>query len=94
MHEIRWTEFALQQLDEIGTYIAAGNPTAAERVVRRIGEKVAALACFPLMGRSGRTAGTRELVVGDYPYIVVYRQSERIEILTVYHAARKEPKTR
>ena len=94
MHEIRWTEFALQQLDEIGTFIAADNRAAAERVVRRIGEKVAALAYFPLMGRSGRTVGTRELIVGDYPYIVVYRQSERIEILTVYHAARKEPKTR
>jgi toxin ParE1/3/4 len=40
------------------------------------------------MGREGRIAGTRELVVRRTPLIVVYRvQVGRVEILRVLHGA-------
>jgi len=47
---------------------------------------------FPGIGRAGRVEGTKELVVDGTPYIVPYRKKgERIEILRVYHAARRWP---
>ncbi len=93
MDEIVWSEPALQDLDDIGSYIALDSPRAAESVVRRIVETVAALAFHPRMGRMGRDVTTRELVVTGTPYIAVYRLRERIEIITVMHASRKWPES-
>jgi len=57
-----------------------------------IQEAVARLAEYPAMGRSGRVPGTRELVVVGTPYIIPYRvRGDRVEILRVFHAARKWP---
>ncbi|MNL60453.1 Plasmid stabilization system protein [compost metagenome] len=44
-----------------------------------------------MAGRLGRALGTRELVFADLPYIVVYRVSDRVEILAVMHASREWP---
>ncbi|MCQ1569825.1 type II toxin-antitoxin system RelE/ParE family toxin [Neorhizobium galegae] len=51
MDELVWLEEALQDLDEIGSYIALDNPHAAENVVRRIVEAVSMLAWHPKVGR-------------------------------------------
>ncbi len=91
MDEILWTEPALQDLDDIATYIAFDSPKSAEHVVRRIIETVAALAYHPKLGRVGRDPTTRELVVRGTPYIAVYRLRERIEIITIFHGARQWP---
>jgi len=91
MDEIVWTDDALQDLGEIGSYIALDSPKAAETVVRRIVETVSALAFYPRLGRVGRDATTREMVVHGTPYVAVYRLRERIEIITIFHAARKWP---
>lgn len=91
MDEIHWTETALQDLDDIGSYIALDSPRSAETVVRRIVETVAALAYHPKMGRVGRVESTRELIVGGTPYLAVYRLRERVEIVTIFHASRKWP---
>lgn len=91
MDEIFWTETALQDLDDIGSYIALDSPRSAETVVRRIVETVAALAYHPRMGRVGRVESTRELIVGGTPYLAVYRLRERVEIVTIFHASRKWP---
>ena len=61
MDDIVWTEEALRDLDDIGSFIALDDPTAAAGVVRRIGEAVGGLSYFPRIGREGRTEGTREL---------------------------------
>ena len=45
------------------------------------------------LGRPGRVEGTRELVVPDTPYLVPYRgRGHAVEILRVFHGARKWPK--
>lgn len=91
MDEILWTETALQDLDDIGSYIALDSPRSAATVVRRIIETVAVLAYHPKMGRVGRVESTREMIVTGTPYIAVYRVRERIEIVTIFHASRKWP---
>ncbi len=88
----RWLRTALANLDAEAEYIAEDNPAAAGRVVQKILRAVDLLKKNPAMGRAGRVAGTRELVVAGTPYIVPYRvRGEALEILRVFHAARKWP---
>jgi len=90
---VRWLRVALANLEAEADYIAEDNPAAADRVVQRILRAVDLLSKNPAMGRPGRVPGTRELVVGDTPYIIPYRaRANAIEILRVFHAARKWPR--
>jgi len=90
---IVWSPQAVDDLIAIRAYIAAESPAGARRVVPRILHDVEnLLPDNPHIGRAGRVPGTRELVVPRTPYIVPYRvQHETIQILRVYHAARRWP---
>ena len=89
---IAWTEPALRDLASARTFIAEDNQPAADRQVERVLAAVAGLLRFPEVGRSGRRAGTRELVVSRTPYVVAYRvRAERIEILRVLHGRQRWP---
>ena len=89
---VRWLRRALRNLDEEAEYIGRDNPDAAARIVQRIAASVDRLGTHPSSGRPGRVPGTRELVVTGTPYIVPYRvRGETVEILRVFHAARKWP---
>lgn len=91
---IKWTKRALRRLDQVGATIARDNSDASASVVARILFSVEALADFPAMGRVGRAAGTRELVITALPYIIPYRVSATtVEIITVMHAAQNWPET-
>jgi addiction module RelE/StbE family toxin len=90
---IRWTLRALRRLDEIGAHIEQDNPDAAARVIARIVSAVDMLADLPASGRPGRIKGTREVVLADIPYIIPYRVSRDIEIITVMHAHQRWPQT-
>lgn len=86
--KIVWTEDALEQLAEAREYIQLENPGAAGRLISQIEMSVNRLRVFPLMGRSGFRPATRELVVPDTPYIVVYLvREETAYILAVIHGA-------
>ena len=90
---VRWLRKALANLDAEAAYIARDNPAAAARVVMAIEEAVRNLTRFPALGRPGRVPGTRELVVPTTPYIIPYRvRNNAVEILRVFHAARKWPR--
>jgi len=89
---VRWLRTAIANLDAEAEYIAEDNPPAAGRVVQKILRAVDLLKKNPAMGRAGRVAGTRELVVAETPYIIPYRvRGDAVEILRVFHAARKWP---
>jgi toxin ParE1/3/4 len=89
---VRWLSAALANLETEAEYIARDNPAAAVRVVQAITEAVNFLKQYPAMGRPGRIPGTRELVVSDTPYIIPYRVRENeVEIIRVFHAARRGP---
>ena len=90
--DVRWLDDALEDVTEIHRYIAADDPRAAARAVERIQGAVRSLAAVPHRGRPGRWPGTRELVVPRSPYVVPYRVAgEFIEILRVFHGARRWP---
>jgi addiction module RelE/StbE family toxin len=89
---VRWLRKALANLEAEADYIAQDNPAAANRIVQSVFHAVSLLRKNPALGRSGRVAGTRELVVSGTPYIVPYRvRGDTVEILRVFHGARKWP---
>ena len=90
---LRWTKRAERDLDEIASYIGQDSPAAAARVILELIDRVeASLTKRPAIGRAGRVLGTRELVMGELPYVVPYRVREQdIEILRGLHASRRWP---
>jgi toxin ParE1/3/4 len=89
---IAWLKTALRTRFEQLDYIAADSVRAAIRLDEEIDRQVDLLAEHPLMGREGRVKGTRELVIGRSPFIVVYRiKGKRIEILRILHGAQRWP---
>ena len=91
--KIAWSPEAIEDLVSLRAYIAEDNPAAARRTVQHIVESIEQLLPDnPRIGRAGRVPGTRELVIPRTPYIVPYRlQRTTIQILRVYHAARRWP---
>lgn len=60
--------------------------------MQRVLSTVAHLATTPHMGRSGRVAETRELVVSGTPYIVAYAViGGEVVVLDVLHGAQDWP---
>ncbi len=55
--ELRWTRKALENLDQIGSYIAQDNHARASAFVGEIKEKIGLLVSFPALGRPGRVPG-------------------------------------
>lgn len=90
---LRWTRLAEADLDNIADYIGQDSPVAAARVILElIDQAEALLTSHVAMGRPGRVIGTRELVIGQLPYIIPYRVREgEIEILRVLHTSRRWP---
>jgi len=90
---LRWTRLAEADLDSIADYIGQDSPVAAARVILElIDQAETLLTSHVAMGRPGRVIGTRELVIGQLPYIIPYRVREgEIEILRVLHTSRRWP---
>ena len=89
---VRWLRTALRNLDDEANFISADNPQAARAVVRRVLDAIALLASQPALGRPGRVPGTRELIVPQTRYVIPYRvRADVIEILRIFHAARRPP---
>jgi addiction module RelE/StbE family toxin len=89
---LRWTKPALRDLEEIGDFIARDDAMAAAKTVATILDAAEALATHPHLGRAGRIAGTRELVVAQTPFVVPYRViGDDVQILAVFHGARRWP---
>jgi addiction module RelE/StbE family toxin len=89
---LRYTPRAKLDLAEIHDYIAQENPPAAKRVVHIIRKAAGALPQNPFVGRAGRIAGTRELTVGRFPFMLAYCvDADEVQILSVIHTARIWP---
>ena len=81
-----WTETAKQDLQTIRCYIAADNPTAAKRWIKRLRERARNALHSPLAGRKVPEFSRddiRELIEGKYR--IVYQVFEdRLVVLTVF----------
>ena len=89
MIEIRWTEQAAQNLQDIKTFISQDSPAYALAVVSRLYNAVTQLKAFPDSGRvvpERGQADIRELV--RPPYRIVYRRRQNVvEILLVFRSS-------
>jgi toxin ParE1/3/4 len=90
---IVWTGQATRQLDQARDYVAISNSAkVAARTAMHIITSVQQLVTFPMSGKPGRVAGTRELVISNSPFIAAYGiEKERIVILAIYHGAQQWP---
>lgn len=92
MVEVKWTDFAIQNLNDIGDYIEKESfASYASKVVSQLFSAVDILECFPLAGRmvpEFQDVRIRELI--RMHYRIVYRlvNESRIDVLTVHHSAR------
>ena len=89
---LEWAPLAFEDREAIFTYIEQDSPRMAVEVDRRIAEQAEMLCDHPLMGRSGRIEGTRELVLARIPYILVYLVlPDGVRVLRALHASRDWP---
>lgn len=88
-YKIDWSAGSQFNLEEIEEYIARENPQAAAKKVLAIIDSVeSVLSLFPSGGRPGRVDGTREFVLTDLPYIVIYTtQRFTVYIVRVFHTS-------
>ncbi len=91
---IVWRAQARNDLREAIQYLREFSPEAALRTSETIRHKVTLLGEHPHLGRPGRVANTRELVIAGTAYIVAYTVDVTIEsviILRVLHGRRLWP---
>lgn len=89
-----WGRYALEDRRAIFSYLEGLNPSAAADMDEMIQGAVHNLRTYPNMGRQGRVANTRELVVVGTPFIVAYIvMTDRVKLLRVLHGARQWPES-
>lgn len=89
---VQWLLEASQQRYDQLDYIAQENPIAAIRLDEEIEAQTESLVQNPEIGREGRVAGTRELVIARTPFLAVYRvELDQIQILNLLHQSQQWP---
>lgn len=91
--KIVWTRRATRHLQAAYNYwLAQSSEPAADQMLDRIFSVVELLQENPEMGRPGRIATTRELVLSPLPFLLAYRlRRNKVEILSLLHGARRWP---
>lgn len=90
---IRWTHPAVADLTHICDYTEAHfGADAASRTSAAVFVAVDSLRNMPKQGRLGRKPGTRELVLSNLPFLVVYRVvGDAVEVVRILHGAQQWP---
>jgi toxin ParE1/3/4 len=91
--KILFTEEALRNIEEILAYLHSAFPEAVVGFEHRLRGIEARLRMWPESAREvAQRPGVRVIPMVRYPYKVFYRVGvDRIEILHVHHASRKDP---
>lgn len=83
---------ALQTLSEVLRYYEDQQNGLGARFLRSYDEQIERLKDMPKIGRIGRVFGTRELVMQNFPFLVVYRiRKEYLEIINLIHQSKNYP---
>ncbi len=91
MVKLIWTDQAINDLGDIGDYIAENSEKYAKLTVKKLFERPDILKTFPQAGRivpEKNDENVRELIEGNYRIIYEIVSADQINILTVYHSAR------
>lgn len=89
---ITWTDNALNNLNDIGEYIAKDSPKYAQITVQKLFNQVDILEQNPQIGRIVPEFGIssiRELINGNYRIIYKIQSNDHIIVLTVHHSAKQ-----
>lgn len=89
--KVRYTPRARSDIEEILSYIAKDNLSAADRVQRSIVSTIAVIANHPYVGiKNALAPDLRSRLVSRYPYRIHYTvRAQEILILHVRHTARR-----
>lgn len=91
---IRWVDSASEDMDNLADYLLEEGLSfdAVEDYVKRIYDAPEHLATLPGAGKPGRMPNTREWLVKDTPYTLIYAvRGDKIRILRVIHNSRQFP---
>lgn len=87
-----WSPRAERHLQSIFEFISKDSVSAAERTLAKIFASVDQIKTHPNLGRAGRVLGTREIVVPQTPYFVVYQVKQgAVELIAVLHGRQEWP---
>ena len=90
--KLLWAEEAMQDIADIDHYLTGLFPKKRQSTLQYISDQADRLLEMPHLGRIGKVQGTRELVLGSLPYILVYKVEEYLlHILHVQHTSRNYP---
>lgn len=91
MVKIKWTNLALQDLNEIAEFISNDSVRYAQMTVKYLFESTSILKSQPKAGRvvpEFNEENLRELVRGSYRIVYRIVDKGRIDMLTVHHSSR------
>ena len=91
MVEIIWTITAIDDLNNIGDYIAKDSLLFAKLTVEKLFKRSEILARYPNLGRvvpEKNNESIRELIEGNYRIIYQIISDKKINILTIIHSSR------
>ena len=89
--KLLWTPEAIEDRESIYDYIETNNPVAALDFDELFETKASRLVDHPKLGRPGRVAGTRELVVHQHYLLIYDLTTDEVRILRALHTARQWP---
>jgi toxin ParE1/3/4 len=90
---VRWMQPAADDLNHIADYTDEHfGAERARKTAIAIWDGADSLGTRPHLGRPGRKRNTRELVIADLPFLIIYRlRGQAVEILRILHGAQKWP---
>lgn len=97
MVKLNWTQLALSDLKDVHEYIANDSIRYAQITVNKIYSRVESLKIQPSLGRivpEFENSSIKELIEGNYRIVHFLVSEDRIDILRIYHSARKLDKNR
>lgn len=91
---VLWTLEAEQDRRDIWNDIIADDPHAAVRMDLLFSDAANRLGTFPMLGKTGKIPGTRELIPHESYRLVYEISGDTVWVLSLVHTARQWPPVR